>query len=143
MNVETVTQDKFDAVTFQIVTPDGNMFITISEDDNGVPNAIWIHIGKAGSAVGAWSNALARLMTLCLDKGGTINDLIVELSNQTSDKFRMTNDGEAVRSGIEGVWVALMKYKRDRFEQVSKTLGDIDERGRGPRLGRRVPRSTQ
>lgn len=142
MNVETVPQDKFASVTFQIPTPDGNMFVTITEDDDGKPNAVWIHIGKSGSAVGAWSNTLARTMTLALDHGATINDLLVELSSQTTDKFRITPEGEAVRSGIEGVWVALMKYKRDKFEQVSKTLGDIDERGRGPRLGRRVPRST-
>jgi hypothetical protein len=136
MKVETMVEDKLAGITYQIPTPDGNMFVTVSEDIDGKPIAIWIHIGKAGSAVGAWSNAVARLMTVALDHGATINDLMTELSSQTSDKRRETSDGEVVRSGIEGVWVALMKYKRSKFEAVSQSLGDVDGRGRGPRLGR-------
>jgi len=133
-NVDTVDSSKFDGLTIQVKTPEGTMFVTITEDENGKPNAIWITIGKAGASIAAWAHSLARILTLSLDKGATINDLCVELSGQTSDKLRINGDGEIVRSGPEGVFVALMKYKRDKYEILTKTLGDMDERGRGPNM---------
>jgi hypothetical protein len=136
MQIETMAQEKFDSVTMQVPTPDGTMFVTIMESEKGLPVGIQVHIGKAGAPLAAWSNAISRIMTLALDKGATINDLIEELSGQTSDKARMTTNGESVRSGVEGVWVCLIRYKRDKFELVSRALGDVDGRGRGGRLGR-------
>lgn len=136
MRVETMVQEKFDSITIQVPTPDGNMFVTILEGVDGKPIAIQVHIGKAGAPIAAWSNALARIISLALDKGATINDLIEELSSQTSDKNRQTTRGEIVRSGVEGIWIALMQYKRDKFALTSAQLGDVDGRGRGPRLGR-------
>jgi hypothetical protein len=136
MKIETAAQEKFDNITMQVPTPDGTMFVSIMENDKGLPVGIQVHIGKAGAPLAAWSNALSRIMTLALDKGATINDLIEELSGQTSDKARMTTNGESVRSGVEGVWVCLIRYKRDKFELVSQALGETDVRGRGPRMGR-------
>lgn len=135
MQIETMEQTKFDGITIQVPSPDGTMFVTIMEDNVGKPVGVDIHIGKAGAAVAAWANALARIMNVALDRGATINDLAVELSNMTSDKRRDTANGEPVRSAIEAVWLALVKYKRDKFEQVSRTLGDVNVRGRGSRLG--------
>lgn len=134
--IERMAQDKFASVTMQVPTPDGTMFVTIMENDSGSPIGIQVHIGKSGAPLSAWSNALSRMATLALDKGASINDLIEELSGQTSDKARITPNGEAVRSGVEGLWVCLIRYKRDKFELVSQSLGDIDGRGRAGRLGR-------
>lgn len=137
MQIETREESKFDSVTIQVPSPDGTMFVTISEDKDGKPIAVFIHIGKAGAPIAAWSNALARVISVALDKGVTLNDVMAELSSQTSDRVRMTTNGEAVRSGVEAVWVALMKYQREKFETVRKTLGlDSEEEHRGPRLGR-------
>lgn len=135
MNVETVSESKFDSVTIQVPSPDGTMFVTISEDTTGKPIAVFIHIGKAGAPIAAWSNALARMISVSLDHGAKLDDIMTELSGQTSDRLRITSQGESVRSGVEAVWVALMKYKRDKFEKVRATLGDLEEH-RGPRLGR-------
>lgn len=136
MLIESVAQDKFDGITIQVPTPDGTMFVTILEDTTGRPMGIQIHIGKAGAPIAAWSHALARICSLALDKGADINDLVAELSSQTSDKTRMSTRGEVVRSGVEGLWTALMQYKRDKFDATAKTLGDVDARGRGSKLGR-------
>jgi hypothetical protein len=136
MNVETLAENaKLASITIQVPTPDGTMFVTITEDKNGAPNAVFIHIGKAGASVSTWAQALARMVSLALDNGAKLEDVMTELSNHTTDRVRVTNDGELVRSGIDGVWVALMKYKRAKFDEVRKTLGNVDEH-RGPRLGR-------
>lgn len=135
MKIETMEQTKFESITIQVPSPDGTMFVTIMEDNTGKPVGIDLHIGKAGASVAAWAQALSRMMTLALDHGSTINDLVVELSNMTSDKRRDTAAGEPIRSGVEAVWLALVKYKRDKFEKVSLTLGDVNVRGRGSRLG--------
>lgn len=136
MRLETAEQDKFDGITIQVPTPDGTMFVTILEDLAGKPMGVQIHIGKAGAPIAAWSNALARIISLALDKGADMNDLVSELSSQTSDKNRMSTRGEIVRSGVEGLWIALMQYKRDKFDATAKTLGDVDARGRSSKLGR-------
>lgn len=137
MKVETTAQDKFASVTIQVSTPDGNMFVTILHDDLDKACAVNIHLGKAGAPIQAWSNALSRVMSLALDHGATINDLIEELSSQTSDRRREKLNGEVVRSGVEGVWSALMMYKRDKYGEMAKAIeGGADERGRGPRMGR-------
>jgi hypothetical protein len=134
MKIETMEETKLDAITFQVPSPDGTMFVTVTEDRAGKPIAVFIHIGKAGAPIAAWSNALARMISLALDHGATINDIMVELSNQTSDKIRMTTQGESIRSSIEAVCHALMQYKRAKFDEVRGTLGDM-EAHRGPRLG--------
>ena len=136
VNIDTTDSTKFSGLTIQVKSPDGTMFVTINEDENGKPIAIWISIGKAGASVAAWAVSMARILTLALDKGATISELCVELSGQTTDKVRITGDGEYVRSGPEGVFVALMKYKRDKYDELTKTLGDTDERGRGPSMDR-------
>lgn len=122
--IETAEQDKFDGITIQVPTPDGAMFVTIMEDVTSKPVGIQIHIGKAGGALAAWASALSRIMSLALDNGATINDLITELSSHTSDRRRETSKGESVRSGIEGIWTALMQYKRDKYALTAATLGD-------------------
>jgi len=133
MKIETMEDTKLDAITFQVPSPDGTMFVTVTEDKSGKPIAVFIHIGKAGAPIAAWSNALARMLTLALDHGATINDVLVELSNQTTDKIRMTSNGESIRSSVEAICSALMQYKRAKFDGIRATLGDM-EAHRGPRL---------
>ncbi len=136
LNVESINKSQLAGLTIRVETPDGTLFVTISEDESGKPVAIWLHMGKTGAAVTAWAQAMSRMMTLALDKGATVNDIASELSNHTSDKSRTQKNGIVVRSGIEGVFYALMQYKRDKYDQLVETLGDLNERGRGPRLGR-------
>lgn len=139
MLIDTSVQTVFNNLTFQVHSPDGLMFVSIMEDTEGKPCAIEIKVGKAGAPLRAWCHCLGRMVTMAFEKGATLSEIIEELSLQTSDGIRITSNGMKCRSGPEGVYIALMEYRRDKFDQTRKLLGlgaDGDERGRGPRMAR-------
>lgn len=133
MKIETIEQERFDNLTFRVETPDGTMFVSVMESTDGKPIAISLNIGKAGIAVAIWAQALARITSLALEKGGTINELISELTNLTTDRSRTSGNGEVVRSGVEGLMVGLMKYRKSKYKELTENLGGV-ENERGPRL---------
>lgn len=136
MSFETLPQTKFANQTIRVVTPEGTMFVSIMTDDSEKPVAVDIIIGKAGTTIRAWAQSLARIMTVALEHGVTIENFIEELSSQHSSKSRRSTDKIDVYSGPEGVCVALLKFNRIRHERRRRQYGvdDDDERGRIGRL---------
>jgi ribonucleoside-diphosphate reductase alpha chain len=112
MTVEWDEPDTLPSTTVRVPTPDGIMYVSVSEF-NGVPWRVDIIIGKAGSAVMAWAHSLARLSTMALQGGATLNELIDEIAGVTSDKLTMDRRTE-VRSGPEGVAIAFIRYLERR-----------------------------
>lgn len=104
--------DSQDAFIFRVPSPNGQMFVIVIENGKGKASEFQIHIGKAGSDVAAWASGLANLATMILERGGTITDLIVKLSNTSSAKLVYTQDRTPVRSGIDAFVVALYQYQR-------------------------------
>lgn len=140
MNIDVSEKSTFNNLTIMIDTPEGRMFVSIIEDE-GKPIAIDIKLGKAGLALTAWAHTFARIMTLALEHGATIQEFIQELSSQRAERSRTDLKGIEVTSGPEGVCYALMQYSRDRFETTRKLLGiedddDAERQGRGPRMAR-------
>lgn len=139
MRIETMDEHIFSNVTYQVDIPEGTMFVSIIQDNSGKPLAIDIHIGKAGSTLQAWSVSFGRVLTMALDNGATINDLIADLSSQRSDKDRTTLGGVSITSGPEGVCYALMQHRKELFQLARESMGikdddDAARQGRGPRL---------
>jgi|SRR5215203_192827 len=137
MLIETSEQKKFDSLTYRIETPDGTMFVTVMESNAGKPIAIQIHMGKVGAPLSAWSQAVAHIVTLALECGAGVNDVIKELSEHTSDRApRVLLNGARIRSGPDGLCHALMKYRKEKYTQLVQTLGgDKEDERRGPRFG--------
>ena len=105
---ETFEPESLPSVTIKVPTPDGTMYVCIS-DYEGRPWRVDITIGKAGSALMAWAHSLARLCTMALQGSASLDDLINELAGVTSDKLTM-NQRTEVRSGPEGVAIAFLRY---------------------------------
>ena len=125
MRLEHAVQDVYDLVSIRVDTPEGTMFVNIIEDKKN-PIGIDLHIGKAGSAIRAWSQSLARVMTIALEHGVTVNEIIAELSTQRSDRSRVGRNGNKIRSGPEGIAFALINYNRDRYIETANSL-HLDE----------------
>lgn len=123
MLLDTMKQDVFTNLTFMIESPEGVVFTSILEDHDGKPVGILINVGKAGAVINAWANVLTLMINDRLDRGGTISDIIADLSSQTSDQSRTHVSGVKVRSGPEAVCVALMMYQRTKFQELSASLG--------------------
>lgn len=117
--------ESFKSIIARVRTPDGTLYATITEDADGNPFMVQFNIGKAGSQVVAWSQALAVTITMGLQNGIPLHKFIEELSGITSDRQARIL-GNTCRSGPEGVYMALLYYTKQRFNELQEQLG-IDQ----------------
>lgn len=96
-------------------SPDGRLFVHVVEKD-GRPVEVRINIGKAGTNMAAWADAMGRLITRLLPVIG-IHGVIEELSGITSQGIRLLEKGSVCRSGPEGIAIALLVQRRTKFEE--------------------------
>jgi len=118
---------KFDSVTIAVGSPNGKIYVTVLDDDDGRPIEVLIHAGKTGGPVHAWAASLARSITTSLGHGASINDIIEDLSLQTSDAYHRSADGTVIRSGAEAVCVALMQYRKAKYNELRQRLSGYDD----------------
>lgn len=109
--------------TVKVMTPDGVMFVTIVEEDNPISNEaepvqILIAIGKTGSAIAAWANMAALLISTLLEESISISDIIMRISNILSDGISTQKTGIDIRSGPEGLQYALTRYNEHRQNRL-------------------------
>ena len=118
----------------KIATPDGTMFVTIIEENNK-PIGFRLEIGKSGSTLRTWCDAVGQLATLSIQAGIPLEDIISELSNLSSDKLTITENQVPIRSGPDGFVVALMRYRQAKYEEMLGILGSSTVvKRRPPRL---------
>jgi hypothetical protein len=118
----------------EVTTPDGTMFVTILELNNK-PIGFRLEIGKSGSTLRAWCEAVGQLATLAIQAGISLDDIITELSNLSSDKLVFTGKQVPVRSGPDGFVVALMRYRQSKYDEMLGVLGvNNTKRRRPPKL---------
>jgi len=65
--------------TTKIATGCGNLYITINEDENGLPFEVFMQMGKAGGCAMSQLEAIGRLLSLALRSGIDINSIIAQL----------------------------------------------------------------
>lgn len=120
-----------ECIVLKVPTPDGTLFVTVLEENNK-PIAFRLEIGKSGSTLRAWCDATALMSTLSLQKGATLDEIITELSNISSDKISFTDTQVPVRSGPDGFVLALMRYRQSKYDEMFETLGVNNMRRRRP-----------
>lgn len=106
------------AYSIQLDSPDGKMWVHISEDENERPVQVLINIGKTGASLYAWATATAELVSELLKTAG-VHRAIEILSGHTSDRERRTMAGIQIRSGPEAIAVALIKYRHAKFTEAT------------------------
>jgi ribonucleoside-diphosphate reductase alpha chain len=65
--------------TTKVGTGCGNLYVTINEDDKGLPFEVFTQMGKAGGCAASQLEACARLVSLALRSGIEINTIIEQL----------------------------------------------------------------
>lgn len=103
-----------------VKTPDGEMFVVINEDRKSASDNIQIYIGKAGSAIAAWAYALSCMINLALDHGADLTEILEDISGVSSDKLSITANATKVKSGPDGVAIALLRYLQDNAKNLTK-----------------------
>jgi hypothetical protein len=133
LRIDRSNQNIFKGFTYQIHTPDGTMFVNVMEDMEGKLCAVDIKIGKAGLPLRAWAHCFGRLITMVLEHGGGLSEILEELSSQTADRSITSINGTKVRSGPEGVYNALNMYKEQKYQEAKH---EFHVSGSGREIGR-------
>ncbi len=110
------------SLTWKVTTPNGVMFVTVVETQDylkkPLPTDILITIGKSGSAIMAWANMTASLISLMFKRKIDLVDIITEISMNISDHFVLQRPGVSIRSEPEGIKYALLRYQEDRNRRL-------------------------
>lgn len=114
---------KLIGATYRISTPVGTAFITINEDDSGIPFEVFLNVGKAGSDVRAMAEALGRIISVALRFRGNLSaqERISEISRQLSGIGGRRSVGfgpTRVLSLPDAVAAALSMHTRVNFEST-------------------------
>lgn len=99
----------------RVETPDGTMFVHIMEEDNR-PVEVKINIGKTGTAVRAWSDCVAELISLGMQKGANIYEILAAVCGISGDKLAYSS-GIPVTSGPDGVAQAILIYFKEKEDE--------------------------
>ncbi|MDA0334582.1 MAG: adenosylcobalamin-dependent ribonucleoside-diphosphate reductase [bacterium] len=99
-------------VTERVRTGEGNIFVTINEDEEGLCE-IFSTIGKAGGNAAAQSEAISRLMSLALRAGIDPQEIISQLKG-ISGPSPVWEGGELILSTPDAIGRALERYVKRR-----------------------------
>jgi ribonucleoside-diphosphate reductase alpha chain len=99
-------------VTERIRTGEGNIYVTINEDEHGLCE-VFSTIGKAGGNAAAQSEAISRLISLVLRSGVEPKEVISELKG-ISGPSPVWEEGELVLSTPDAIGRALERYTQRR-----------------------------
>ena len=105
-----------DAYTFRVQTTDGILYVTICEVE-GEPYKVALQIGKTGTQIRAWTEALQEVINITLDNNISIMRAIEATSNITTGDIKIHQPGIQIRSGPEGVSYALRKYIEEKGKE--------------------------
>jgi ribonucleoside-diphosphate reductase alpha chain len=72
--------------TRRMISPLGDLYVTINEDETGRPFELFATLGKAGGAAMADAEAIGRLSSLALRSGLTLTDLHQQLRGISCDR---------------------------------------------------------
>ena len=114
-------------VTERVKTGEGNLYITINEDDQGVCE-VFSAIGKAGGNAAAQSEAISRLISLSLRSGVDPQEVVRELKG-ISGSNPVWQEGELILSTPDAIGKALERYLHRRagspVQQVEQSLDSL------------------
>jgi len=106
---------KLQAEVFTVDTGNGKMYVTVSSS-NGEPIEIFLQIGKSGQVLNTFSEALGRVVSIALQNGVSLEDIVKTLININSDKpvwFRFEETDakpSQILSAPDGLAQLLSKY---------------------------------
>ena len=103
-------------VTIRVRTGEGNLYLTINEDDQGLCE-VFSTIGKAGGSAAAQTEAISRLISLCLRSGIDPREVVKELKGISGPSPAWEN-GQLILSTPDAIGKALEEHLDIRENKV-------------------------
>jgi len=100
-------------VTERIKTGEGNLYVTINEDERGLCE-VFTTIGKAGGSAPAQSEAISRLISLALRSGIEPRDIIKQLKGIAGPTPVWDGNGGQILSTPDAIGKVLERYIENR-----------------------------
>ena len=105
-------------VTERIRTGEGNLYITINEDEEGL-SEVFASLGKAGGSAAAQSEAMCRLISLCLRSGLDPATIVKQLKG-IGGPNPVWDNGELILSAPDAIGRALERF----LERTGRSAAD-------------------
>jgi ribonucleoside-diphosphate reductase alpha chain len=102
--------------TYEVKTEQGDLYITINEDDKGIFE-IFLNLGKSGSFTAGYTEALGRLISMSL-RSGIKPDLIVKQLQGIRTSSPTLNKGMIVYSVPDAIAKILKKHIDEMQKQI-------------------------
>ena len=124
-----------DGITYRVRSPEGNVFVTINKKDNG-PFELFASVGKAGSDVASYAEALGRLISLTLrvpssmDREQRLSLIGQQLVGIGGSRFEGFGENR-VRSLADAIATAITYYEQETqpndvaTEEVIRVDGEL------------------
>ncbi len=106
--------------TFKMISPLGDCYVTINEDENGRPFEVFCTLGKAGGAATADAEAVGRLISMALRSGIPVSAVRDQLRGISSDRAVGVGPNK-VLSLPDAIGQAIERYMAEK-EGVQETL---------------------
>ncbi len=116
--------------TMKMISPLGDMYVTINEDDQGRPFEVFCTLGKAGGAAMADAEAIGRLVSLALRSGIPIGRIKDQLRGISCDRAVGVGPRK-VLSVPDAVGQAIERYLEEK-EGVQEALPLTVQAPQGP-----------
>ena len=88
-----VRPETMNGKTYQVKTGYGHLYVTINNDENGVPFELFATIGKAGGFYQEQSDAIGRMISLALRGGIKVEEIIDQLKGIRGPMPMLTSKG--------------------------------------------------
>ncbi len=120
-------------VTERVRTGEGNLYVTINEDENGLCE-IFTTIGKAGGNAAAQSEAISRLISLALRSGIEPREIVSQLKGISGPSPVWDGHGGQILSTPDAIGKVLEHYIEKRDEMwAGRMQGQADQNASAPK----------
>jgi ribonucleoside-diphosphate reductase alpha chain len=107
--------------TYKVKTGYGNLYVTINDDENGVPFELFAVIGKSGGFYQEHSEGICRMVSLLLRAGVKIEEVIDNLKGIRGPMPMFTNKG-TILSLPDAIGRILEEHTQSKSEKPSELL---------------------
>ncbi|QWC18783.1 adenosylcobalamin-dependent ribonucleoside-diphosphate reductase [Halorubrum sp. 2020YC2] len=121
--------DSLNGVTQRVETGYGKLYVTINEDENGLPFELFANIGHSGGYTNSFTEALAKVISTALRSGVDPEEIVDELQGTRSPKVAW-DKGEQIQSIPDAIGTALRRYLDDDVDKgipQQQSLDDVEE----------------